>query len=191
MIDSSIKEYVLKVYPFSEDELLAVAPYFHKIFLNRGTDLLREGALCNSIYLVESGSLRSFYNKEDGSDVNLHFVFEGEYTTSFMAYLNREPSQLTIQAMEDTVVWQLNLRDYPRPKDSNNPFSTYIRRLAIRLLISTEEHYNMLMMNNPVERYQYILKNKPFLLQKVSLGHLASYLGITRETLSRIRNNKY
>lgn len=191
MIDLPIKEYILKVYPFSEEELLTIAPFFHRVVLEKGDDLLREGSFCHSIYLVESGSLRNFYMKEDGTEVNLHFAFEGEYTTNFMAYLNREPSQVTIQAMEDTVVWQLNPRDYRRPKDSNHPFSTFVRRLAIRLLTSTEEHYSMLMMNNPVERYQFILSNRPFLLQKVSLGHLASYLGITRETLSRIRNNKY
>ncbi|ANI89772.1 hypothetical protein A9P82_11020 [Arachidicoccus ginsenosidimutans] len=191
MIDSAIKDHILKVYPFSEDELLTISPFFSKIELGKGVDLLREGSLCNAIYFVESGSLRSFYMKEDGSEVNLHFTFEGEYTTNFMAYLNREPSQVTIQAMEDSIIWQLNPRNYPRPKGSNHPFSTFIRRLAIRLLTATEEHYNMLMMNNPVERYQYILTHKPFLLQKVSLGNLASYLGITRETLSRIRNNKY
>jgi len=188
--NGALKECILNVYPFSEEEFLTIIPLFRKTSLSKGEILLHEGAVCDSIYFVDSGSLRGFYNK-DGADINLHFAFRGDFTTSFMAYLNKEPSQITIQAMEDSIVWKLTPRNYARPKGSNHPFSTFIRRLAIRLLTATEEHYNMLMMNNPVERYHYILKHKPLLLQNVSLSNLASYLGITRETLSRIRNNKY
>jgi CRP-like cAMP-binding protein len=78
-----------------------------------------------------------------------------------------------------------------RQNKSIDSVATFIRRLAIRILLATEEHHNMMMMKQPSDRYQYVLEKKPELIQKVSLTHLSSYLGMSRETLSRIRSNKY
>jgi CRP-like cAMP-binding protein len=66
----------------------------------------------------------------------------------------------------------------------------FVRRLAIRLLLASEEHSNLFKLYTPTERYRYIEKNKPELLQRISLSQIASYLGVTRETLSRIRRKK-
>ena len=135
--------------------------------------------------------LRNYYNN-DGLDINLSFTFENQFTTSFEAYINREPSKITVQAMEKSVVWKINSRAFNKEYGSSTTFSTFIRRLAKRMLLITEEHHNMMMMMNaPADRYQYILDKKPELIQRIPLTYLASYIGITRETLSRIRSNKY
>lgn len=189
-MNNRVREAIRNIYPFSDEELAVIQALAKPVSLSKGKDLLEEGTKCNTIYLVESGSLRSYYNN-DGVDVTLSFTFEDQFTTSFTAYVNREDSKLTIQAMEETVVWALHNRSYPKQEDAQNGYSTFIRRLAIRILSATEEHYLMMRINAPAGRYAYILKNKPELLQRVPLGFLASYIGITRETLSRIRSNKY
>jgi CRP-like cAMP-binding protein len=66
----------------------------------------------------------------------------------------------------------------------------FSRRLLSRLLVDTSVHNNLLRIYSPAERYQYIEKNNPQLLQRVSLSHMASYLGMTRRTLTRIRGKK-
>lgn len=190
MIPSNVISAINAVFPFSEQELKIVMNLMKPILLTKNEILLNEGQLCNTIYLVENGCLRSYYNN-DGVDITLSFSFESQFTTSFMAYVNREPSNIILSAMEDSIVWILNNREYPRQQDSTNAFSTFIRRVAIRTLVLTEEHYTMMRINTPADRYDYILKNKPELLQRIPLTYLASYLGVSRETLSRIRSNKY
>jgi len=65
--------------------------------------------------------------------------------------------------------------------------SIFVRRLAIHVLLASEEHSNLFKIYTPTERYRYIEQNNPKLLQRVSLSQMASYLGVTRETISRIR----
>lgn len=190
MMTSKLETILNDITQFSQEELELIQPYFERVELARDEVLLKEGQNCTSIFLVESGMLRNYYNK-DGLDINLSFTFENQFTTSFEAYINREPSKITIQAMEKSIVWRINSRAFTKEHGSSTTFSTFIRRLVIRMLMVTEEHHNMMMMNAPADRYKYILDKKPELIKRIPLTHLASYIGITRETLSRIRNNKY
>ncbi len=190
MITSKLKNILNDIVEFSEDEYQLIEPYFEHVTLKKNEKLLDEGQPCTSIFLVESGILRNYYNN-DGLDVNLSFTFEKQFTTSFEAYINREPSNIIIQAIKKSDVWIIRSRDLSREIGKIDNFSTFIRRTAIRVLFATEEHHNMMMMNLPADRYRYLQEKKPELIQGVSLTHLASYIGISRETLSRIRSNKY
>ena len=190
MITSKVKDILQNIIQFSEDEYKFIEPYFEPVVLKKNQTLLEEGQLCNAVFLVESGLLRNYYDN-DGLDVNLSFALENQFTTNFEAYVNHESSKISIEAIEKSEVWIIKIRDIPREKGSFANLSTFIRRVAIRILFATEEHHNMIMMNSPVDRYQYLLKKKPELIQRIPLTHLASYIGITRETLSRIRSNKY
>lgn len=190
MITSKPKNILSDIVQFSDDEWELIEPYFERVILKKNEVLLEEGQLCNVVFLVESGVLRNYYNN-DGLDVNLSFTFENQFTTNFEAYINREPSKIIIQAIEESVVWVIKNREFRKEKGSFANLSTFIRRIAIRILFATEEHHNMMMMNSPADRYRYLLEKKPELIQRISLTHLASYIGITRETLSRIRSNKY
>jgi CRP-like cAMP-binding protein len=185
-----LRSLLTDVSPFTEAELLFLESFIKPISLDKQEYLIAEGDYCMHLYLVASGCLRNFFNN-DGVDVNLSFTFEGQFVTSFEAYANREPSKICIQAMEQSEVWVINSRAFPKEHSYYAAFSTFIRRLAIRILLATEEHHNMMRMNAPADRYQYIVEKKPELLQRIPLAHLASYIGITRETLSRIRSNKY
>lgn len=175
---------------FSPQELKLLEPFFELVTLKRNEILIDEGQSCNNIFLVETGILRNYYNNS-GVDVNLSFTLENQFSTSFEAYINRAPSKIIIRAVEKSMVWVINSRGISQTHSSNPNFSAFIRRIAIRILFATEEHHNMMMMNAPADRYQYILDKKPELIQRIPLTHLASYIGITRETLSRIRSNKY
>jgi CRP-like cAMP-binding protein len=190
MITPKLKGILDSIVQFSEEEYLLIEPHIERVTLKKNQVLLEEGQFCTSIFLVETGILRNYYNN-NGLDVNLSFALENQFTTSFEAYINRESSKIIIQAIEKSDVWIIKVRDIPREKDSFVNLSTFIRRIAIRVLLATEEHHNMIMMNLPADRYRYLLEKKPELIQRISLTHLASYIGITRETLSRIRSNKY
>jgi len=154
--------------------------------LKKGEALLREGEVCREFYLVEKGYLRTYYNK-DGEVINVNFSFEGDFTTNLKSINSRQPSMFNIEAGEDASVWVFNLDEITGRYNSHPQIVLFIRRLAIHLSVASEEHSNFFKLYTPTERYRYIEKNKPHLLQRVSLSQLASYLGVARETLSRIR----
>jgi CRP-like cAMP-binding protein len=160
----------------------------HRI-LKKGEVLLKEGEMCRTFYLVEKGHLRTYYNK-DGVAINLNFTFEGEFTTNFKSINNREGSAFFIEAGEKSVIWTFNLDSMSAQFADHRPIELFIRRLAVRILFASEEHSNLFKLYTPKERYHYIEKNNPTLLQRISLSQIASYIGITRETLSRIRRKK-
>ncbi|HLZ16638.1 MAG TPA: Crp/Fnr family transcriptional regulator [Cyclobacteriaceae bacterium] len=158
--------------------------------LKKGEIVLQEGTVCRAVYFVEEGYLRTYYNKEDGSIVNLNFTFEGEFTGDLKSAISREPSTLSIEAGEDSLLWIFDLNKLSPEMKSHPSVSRFIRRTALQMLLASEARGNLLKMYTPAERYHYLERNTPHVLQRVSLSHLASFLGVSRETLSRIRAKK-
>lgn len=156
----------------------------------KGETVLQEGDVCRAVYFVEEGYLRTYYNKEDGSVVNLNFTFEGEFTSNTKSAINREPSKMSIEAGEDALLWVFDLDKLSPEMKSLPSVSQFIRRTAMQMLVASETRGNLLKIYTPAERYHYIERNIPHILQRVPLSHLASFLGVSRETLSRIRAKK-
>lgn len=158
--------------------------------LKKGEIALKEGKVCRAVYFVEEGYLRTYYNREDGSVVNLDFTFEGEFTSNLKSAIGREPSQMSIEAGEDALLWVFDLDKLSPEMKSHPSVSRFIRRVTMQMLLASESRGNLLKIYTPAERYHYIERNKPHFLHRVSLSHLASFLGVSRETLSRIRAKK-
>lgn len=160
------------------------------VHLKKGDIILQEGSLCRAIYFVEQGYLRSYHIREDGSTINLNFTFEGEFTTDTNSVIKREPSAISIEAGEDTLLWLFDLNKVTPEIKSHPTVSLFMRRVTMQMLLTSEACSNLLKIHTPAERYAYIEQHKPHLLQRVSLSHLASFLGVSRETISRIRAKK-
>jgi CRP-like cAMP-binding protein len=181
-----LHDYIEQVSVLSEEgfSLLMTCATCHT--LKRGEKILKEGEVCRSFYLVEQGHLRTYYNK-DGVPINLNFTFEGGFTSNMHSFKSKEPSSLIIEAGEDTTVWSFEFKLLTQHYNENPEIAKFIRRLAIRVLLASDEHNHLFKIYTPTERYRYIEKHNPQLLQRVSLSQMASYIGVTRETLSRIR----
>jgi CRP-like cAMP-binding protein len=157
--------------------------------IKKGDALLKEGDICKSFYLVDTGFLRTYYDKE-GMDINLAFTFEGEFTTNLKSYRSKQASEITIEAGEKASVYVFDLAGLQEKYRQHPDIARFIRRLALRLLLASEDYSNLFRISTPTERYRYIEEQNPRLLQRISLSQLASYLGVTRETLSRIRSKR-
>lgn len=154
--------------------------------LKKGEPVLKEGEVCRSFYLVEAGYLRTYYNK-NGIAINLNFAFEGDFVSSLKSLRGHKPSEIAIEAGEDASVWIFDLDVIMDQFNADPAIVLFIRRLMAYLLVASEEQGHFFKLYTPTERYRYVEKNNPRLLQRVSLSQMASYLGVTRETLSRIR----
>lgn len=186
-MDNELRDYIKQVSKkITEDDITLILSSAKKRELKKGEAMLKEGEVCRSFYLVEKGYLRTWYNK-DGVAINLNFSLEGDFTTNIKSINSKQPSEFTIEAGEETAVWVFNLDTIAKDFSEHPEILLFIRRLGIYLLVASEEHSKLFKMYTPAERYQYVEKNNPRLLQRISLTQIASYLGVTRETLSRIR----
>lgn len=182
-----LQQHIAHMAHLSEDEQALLSSCLSRRQLKKGEPVLQEGEYCRSLYLVEKGYLRSYYNK-DGVPINLNFAFEGEFTSNLQAFVSKQPSQHTIAAGEKSVVWIFNFNLFPGNPKAYPQIAQFIRRVGMNILLRAEEHSNLFKIYTPAERYHFIELHHPQLLQRLSLSQIASYLGVTRETLSRIRN---
>ena len=156
--------------------------------LSKGEAILKQGKTCKTILFVEKGYLRTFIDK-DGLEINIGFTFEGHFTTDLKSLRSASPSDKTIQAGEPTIVYEFDKDKLLQLYQVSAEIESFGRKLLEQLLLAQEEHSQLFKIYTPAERYHFLQTNQPELLQRISLSQLASYLGIARETLSRIRKN--
>jgi CRP-like cAMP-binding protein len=155
----------------------------------KGGIILKKGQICKTVVFVEKGYLRTFIEK-DGSEINTDFIFEGNFTTNLKSLRSSCLSDTTIQAGEPATVYEFDKDELLNLYKASAEIESFGRKLLEQLVISREEQTKLFIIYSPAERYKYLQANKPEILQRISLSQLASYLGVARETLSRIRKNK-
>ncbi len=136
--------------------------------------------------LYSKGCIRSF-GLENGKEMNLNFFFEEQIACNFISFRQEHPSGIYLVAMEDCKVFYSVKEDALPLFDGNAPFQILLFRFFQQLFFKEEEHSDTFKLLSPEERYKYLLDKSPHYLQRIPLTQLASYLGMSRETLTRIR----
>lgn len=151
--------------------------------------LCKAGSVCNHFYIIISGIARVFYYNED-KDITVHFSMEQESITAIDSFVQRKESKYNVEALEDLEVMAVSYQDLENLFEKHPKHERFGRLFMQHIYIELCERIDDLQLNNAMERYNNLLSNKPALFQRVPLKHLASFLSITPETLSRIRGNK-
>ena len=175
--------------PIPDDDFQQLAQIMHEKHFNKGDVILKEGQVCKYFYFIVSGCIRSF-GLENGRDVNVKFYFEDDIACDFISFRRQEPSQFFLVAVEDCIVYCATKTEAEPIFRNTASLHLNLFRFFQELYLKEEEHSNNLKILSPPGRYEFLLENYPQYLQRIPLVHLASYLGISRETLSRIRNKK-
>jgi CRP-like cAMP-binding protein len=158
-------------------------------WVKKRENLLSEGEYCKSIFFIESGFLRTFARK-DGTEINIDFAFEGSFVTSLKSLRNGSPSEVNIQAGEDSNIYYFEKSNLLTLYSQSPELESMGRNIIEHLLIAQEDHSKMFKIASPAERYEHLRAHHPQIMQRVSLSQIASYLGVTRETVTRIRKMK-
>jgi CRP-like cAMP-binding protein len=148
--------------------------------------VLYEGQVCNNIYFIESGFFKSFHLK-DGKEITQWFMKAGDVIISVSSFYKRQPSYEAIQVMEDAVVHFISYEDLQDIYRNFVEFNFVGRILTEKYYLLSEERLFGMRKQKAEERFYFLLQNHPDILQQASLTDVASYLGISLETLSRIR----
>lgn len=185
----SLLHYIHSLTEFSESSWQALLPALTKIQVAKNAFLLQEGEVCHSLFFIDKGYCRSFYVK-NGEEKNTGFYFENEIATNIHSFGSGKKSAYALQACEPLVAIVFDKQKLFEASKMAPEIET-LGKLCLRLTASKlEQHADLFKLLTPAERYEYIEENYPELLQRVSLTHLSSYLGIARETLSRIRKRR-
>lgn len=154
----------------------------------KNTLLLRNGEVCNKAFFVKKGAVRLYYINEEGNEICGNFFFENELCSSFESFISRKPGKQILETLEDCEFFSISYEELNRAFDERPVFSKVFLRLLERRFIYTQKLISLYILTNPKERYKYLLENFPEIIKRVSQKHIASFLGISPFTLSRIRN---
>jgi CRP-like cAMP-binding protein len=167
------------------DDWEQIAQCFEKRVIEKDEILLEEGKVCRHLYFLESGLLRYFINK-DGNDITKFFTIAPYCFTSQVSFNNEKPATENIQAIEKSVIWQITVQQTNELFELKS-WNTFARKIIQEVQFFTEEILEDLQTETAEYRYEKMLKNNPTLVQRIPLKHLASFLGIAPQSLSRIR----
>lgn len=154
--------------------------------LPRKTLLLKQGKTCKDIHFIVKGLARAFYFRND-TDVTSWIMRENDLVMSVNSFFRQQPSHENIELLEDSILISLS-RDHLLSLYQKYPQFNYVTRVIMEhYYILSEDRTYAMRMNTARERYEQLLHDDPKLFQRVPLKHIASYLGMKAETLSRIR----
>ena len=141
---------------------------------------------CDRIFFIDRGLVRGYYY-DDGKEITHWFAQEQEFATSFYSFITSKPALEHVQALEETSVIEIPYTVLQHLYKHFPETERLGRIITENYYIKLEERILNLQFKTAKERYQKLVTSKPTLIQRVSLGQIAAYLGITQETLSRIR----
>lgn len=182
----TFKEKFRSRYHLSEADVLALLSHMEEVHLKKREVIVNEGVKNTNLYLIRQGIWRGHYLK-DGVDTTIWFASEGEAAFSVWGYVDNSYSQISIEAMSDSIAYCISGTKLNELYSTSIGLANLGRRLMEHQLLTTENWLLSAGSPRAKERYLTLIKETPELLQYVPLKYIASYLWITPQSLSRIR----
>jgi CRP-like cAMP-binding protein len=181
--------HIKTLHPLSAEAQSAIQDSFEEIVLPKNEFLLSEGKTCRYLYFLCQGAIRGYYNLE-GKEITYWFGFENDFVTSFHSFITGEPAVENIQLLEGCLLLSITKEKLTGLCNQYHEIERVVRIAYEKYYIRLEERFVNNQFKTAAERYEKLLNETPHILERVPLGMVASYLGITQETLSRVRGKK-
>ncbi|WP_104381669.1 Crp/Fnr family transcriptional regulator [Sphingobacterium sp. HMA12] len=181
-----LKEHIEKVVTLTEDEFAFVKECFiHKQY-KKSECIFREGDSVNYIYFVLSGLLKFYYTDDNAKQHIVSFAMEDWWETDVSAFYTSGKASFTLECLEDTALLCLSLENFECLCDSLQKMERFFLRKSIAGHIGSQQRILSFLTLGAKERYEQLIKRNLALVQRIPKLLLASYLGVSRETLSRL-----
>jgi len=161
--------------------------YFSEISLGKGDFFVHQGEICRQIAFIHKGSLRTFYTNNKSEETTACFRIENSFVSSYKSFILQEPSLLSIIALEETKLTVIGYDQLQRLYDTSMKWQKIGRLIAEKEYMIMEDYASILNNESAKEKYLRLLNEQGEILHKANIAHIATYLGVTRRTLSRIR----
>ena len=184
-MDTFIKA-VSRLAPLSPCAFQALSGILVRQELPKKEILVRPYRVCNHVYFIEQGLCRTYYFKDD-REVTDWISAENTFACSIVSYLSRQPDRRILELLEPSILWSFEYQQWEALCRQYHEVEHLGRCLLQQGILQMQRRFDELHFSTALERYQNLMRTNPSLLQRVPLGIIASYLGMTQETLSRIR----
>jgi len=182
-------QYIHTKVKLSGDESAAIDAAFKQEYHPKGTILMQPDNHSQKVYFVEKGMLRTFYNK-DGKDITHFFFDENSFTMSVDAVYFNNADPYGREVLENATLRVIHFKEFNTLFSGINVFKEFAFMVAIENLKRFSDKLFSVQFQTAEQRYKFMMANYPDILSRAPLGHIASYLGITQQTLSVIRAQK-
>lgn len=160
---------------------------FKEINVKSKKVLLREGEKAQKVFFIKKGCLRAWINSE-GKEITFQFFFENNLIASIESFLQNKPSPISIETIEPSTLLVLSKNNFEFILNNNPMLKDFLLEMALKRFSHYSRLFISFIKNNPAERYKQLLKDEPMIIRRVPQHYIASYLGITPVSLSRIRS---
>jgi len=177
---------IFKTENFSSEELELIVAQFEVVDFNKNEYLIKKGKVASYYYFLESGFLRSYTIDTDGNDITTKFFSVNDIVIDWHSYFLKKPCKESIKAMTKGKCWRISFSNFMKLFNIE-AFREVGRTRLITNYFELKNHSISVIADQAKDRYLSLLKEKPLIIQNVPLKHIATYLGITDTSLSRIR----
>ncbi len=184
---SNSLQYIYQHPLFSEDDLEKIFVAHQKIEVKKNDFLLKEGQIADCYYILEKGLCRAFVLDFDNNEITTEFFVENEIVIVPSSLFQQIPSRENLQAITDSTLWRISDEDFQRLFSEIEGFKEWGRLWFTHQLFSVKQRSLEMITETAKDRYLKLMKDQPQIIQTVPLKQIASYLGITDTSLSRIR----
>ncbi len=188
MTEALIK-HIQNIIPVSAELTIRLQEISSLEIIDKGKFLHRPNRVCENTYFIKSGLLRVFYKKDD-KEITDNFSAEGEWITSIYSFMKNVPDNCYIETLEKSELLAINILQLEKCFQSFPEMERFGRILISNYFVQQSERIISMQFHTAKEKYQFFCNTSKNKLARVPLGMLASHLGITQETLSRIRAEK-
>ncbi len=173
--------------PLAGEEAKRIIPLVQYREIPDRSVLLREGEIAHKLYIIVQGCLRAYFTKEDGTEITSQFFFEGQMVASFESALTGKPSRIYIEAIEPASLFYISITNLKKILSGEERLREHFNQVVRDRLVYYMNLYSSFILDSPEERYKALLRDNPRLLERVPQQYIASFLGITPVSLSRIK----
>jgi CRP-like cAMP-binding protein len=184
-----LHQQIQKITPLTDVEFDYVLSHFTTKKIKKHQFLIQENDAVPNDFFVLSGFLKSYYLNPEGKEYILQFASQDWWITDYQSYFNQSSATINVDCIEDAEVLCLSLHNREKLCSEMHKIEHFFRKKSNAGYIALQQRLLTLLNNNPKERYEKLIKQYPVLIQKVPKSLIASYLGVSRETLSRFNSN--
>lgn len=186
-MENKFKIFIQKIVTITDSEFEKSLLKFKKLTLEKGELFIEQNKISKQIAFINSGILRTYYINDKGQEITSCFCTENNLASSYKSFILQSTSNVAMVALEKTDLLVISFEDLHELYKESANWQTIGRLVAEKEFIVMEQYASILNNETAKEKYLRLLNEQPEILQKSPINYIASYLGVTRRTLSRIR----